>query len=170
MMKYKHGLCYTNLYRRWINMRSRCNNSNSTKYHLYGGKGIKVCAEWENNFLSFYNWSIKNGYKKGLTLDRINGNDNYKPSNCRWVTYKIQSRNTTQNHMLTYNGQTKCIYEWAEYLGISKKMLSERIRRGWSIERALNTPNVKKNGYNFGKYIQKYKRGDIPYGAKKLPN
>ena len=161
-MRYVHGLWKHPLYIHWINMKSRCNDFNDKNY---GGKGIIVCKEWLHDFECFYNWAIKNNYKKGLTLDRINGDDNYKPNNCRWATYKQQARNSTQNHLLTYNGKTKCIVEWAEYLGMSTRMLRERIRRGWSIERALRTSNIKKNGYNFGEYIKKYKRGDIPYGT-----
>ena len=155
--KHMHGLSNNPIYRHWINMKSRCNNPNSSKYHLYGGKGISVCEEWEIDVRIFYNWAIENSYKKGLTLDRIDGNGNYEPSNCRWATYTQQARNSTQNHLLTYKGQTKCIYEWAEYLGISKKMLSERIRRGWSVERALITPNTKT-----------HKRGDISHGITTL--
>lgn len=120
-------------------MKSRCYTPSSTKFYLYGGKGITVCDEWMD-VVNFYNWSIKNGYKKGLSLDRIDGNGNYKPSNCKWSTYTEQARNTTQNNLLTYDGKTMCICAWAEYLNISKKMLSERIRRKWPIEKALTIP------------------------------
>jgi hypothetical protein len=160
LMKYKHGLCYNNIYRRWINMRSRCNNPKSTKFYLYGGKGIKVCDEWQNNFIAFYNWSIENGYNSKLTLDRIDGNKDYSATNCRWATFKEQSRNTTQTHFLAYENNTMCIEDWAIFLDIDSKMLRERIRRGWSIKRALTTPNTKKSGFNFGEYVIAFKRGD----------
>lgn len=139
----KHGLSKHPLYRTWINMRSRCNNPNSTKYEIYGGKGISVCDEWENSIELFYRWAIDNGWRKGLTIDRINSDSDYCPSNCRWVDYKVQANNTTQVHNITYDGKTMGIVAWSEELGISKKMLSERIRRGWSIDRAFTTQNTK---------------------------
>lgn len=140
----KHGLSNHRLYKTWINMRSRCNNPNATKYELYGGKGIKVCEEWENDFISFYNWALNNNYSKNKSIDRIDGNKNYSPDNCRWATDKVQANNTTQVHNITFNGETMGIYAWADKLGISRKMLSERIRRGWTIERAFTEKDNKK--------------------------
>lgn len=155
-----HGLSKHPLYKTWHNMRSRCKNPNASKYKLYGGKGIKVCKEWDENFVSFYNWAINNKWEKGLSIERLDSNKNYEPNNCIWADYKIQNNNTIQNHKLTFNGKTMNINQWAEYLNISKKMLSERIRRGWNIERALTTPNIKENGFNFGEYIRDLKGGD----------
>lgn len=152
--KARHGQAGTKIYKTWGNIKSRCNNPNATKYYIYGGKGIKICEEWIK-FENFYEWSLKNGYKEGLTIDRINGNGNYEPSNCRWVTYKVQSNNTTQNHLLTFNGETLNISQWAEKLKVNSKMLGERIRRGWSVERALTTPkifNVSKDN-NTGRFL-----------------
>ena len=124
-------------------MRSRCKNPKATKYEYYGGKGIKVCKEWDEDFICFYNWSINNGWAKGLSIDRINGNKDYCPDNCRWTTYTMQNNNLSCNHNITYNGKTQSIYAWAKELDISQKMLSERIRRGWDIKRAFTTPNTK---------------------------
>jgi hypothetical protein len=155
----KHGLSKHPLYKTWHNMRSRCNNPNATKYELYGGKGIKVCNEWNSKFVCFYEWSINNGWEKGLTIERLDSNKNYEPNNCIWANYKTQNNNTTQNHSITFDGKTMNLNQWAEYLNISKKMLSERIRRGWTIKRALTTPNIKKDGFNFGKYIRDFKGG-----------
>lgn len=154
MRKIKHGLCKHPIYKTWINMKSRCGNPNASKYNLYGGKGIKVCEEWENNVQAFYDWSMSNGWEIGLTIDRKNGNMDYSPDNCQWVTYRAQNNNTSQNHLIEYNGKCMNIAQWANYLGISYKMLSERIRRGWSTERALTTENVKSNGFNFGEFIK----------------
>lgn len=156
----KHGLSKHPLYKTWHNIRARCKNPNATKYNLYGGKGIKICYEWDNSFKNFYDWSIKNGWEKGLTIERKDNNKNYEPNNCKWANYKEQNNNTSQNHKLTFKGKTMNIVQWAEYLNISQKMLSERIRRGWSIERALTTPNIKKDGFNFGEYIRDFKGGD----------
>ena len=74
-------------------MKTRCYNPNSNRYADYGARGITVCEEWRNDFMSFYNWSMQNGYADNLTIDRINGNKGYEPSNCRWSTYKEQANN-----------------------------------------------------------------------------
>lgn len=88
-----HGQSHTKLYYVWYSMRQRCNNPNTISYPNYGGRGIKVCEEWMNSFEIFYNWAMKAGYKYGLTIDRINNNENYCPQNCHWVTYKEQANN-----------------------------------------------------------------------------
>jgi len=140
----KHGLSggqgnYTRLYRIWLNMRRRCNNRRDQDYPYYGGRGIKVCKEWDN-YAAFHDWAMKNGYADHLTLERINNNGDYCPENCRWATRKEQARNTRQNHFITFNGKTMTIAEWAEYLGVSSTVLRTRLYRGWSIERALTRP------------------------------
>jgi hypothetical protein len=74
-------------------MINRCYNEKNKKYHIYGGRGITVCEEWLNSFEPFYKWAMSHGYKDNLTLDRINGDGNYEPSNCRWATYSEQNKN-----------------------------------------------------------------------------
>lgn len=88
-----HGNKHSRLYRIWCGMKSRCCNPNVPFYKYYGGKGIAVCEEWQNDFQSFFGWSMTNGYSDGLTIDRINGDGDYSPENCRWVTMTVQNRN-----------------------------------------------------------------------------
>jgi len=109
----------------WKNMRSRCGNNKATSYEIYGGRGIRVCEEW-NNFMNFYRWATKNGYGEDLSIDRINVNGNYEPSNCRWATFKEQSRNKRTNRNLFINGKVKCVADWCNELGISREKLIKK--------------------------------------------
>lgn len=90
----KHGEYQSPIYRAYRNMKDRCNNKNNRAYHRYGGRGIQVCAEW-STYEAFASWSKSNGHAVGLTIDRIDNNGDYKPSNCRWVTQKENSQNTS---------------------------------------------------------------------------
>lgn len=139
--KVKHGFRKTRLYREWQSMKGRCAYPSVNGYERYGGRGITVCDEWKNSFESFKNWALSNGYTDELSLDRIDVNGNYCPKNCRWATDIEQRRNTRSNHVVTYHGETHCLAEWAEILGVSKNILYKRIScSGWSIERAFTEP------------------------------
>ena len=130
------------LYSIWVNMRNRCFNSDNKSFIYYGGRGISVCDEW-NEFLNFEKWAIQNGFEENLTLDRIDVNGNYEPENCRWISRKEQMRNTRSNHLLTYNGDTKTMAEWAEITGIPYSTLRQRINKyNYSFEKAF-TKQVK---------------------------
>lgn len=132
-----HGKGNTRLYSIWCGMKSRCANKN-LKY--YGGKGIKVCNQWLNSFETFYDWAIDNGYRENLTIDRIDNNGNYEPSNCRWADNKQQSINRTSNIFYEYKGKRLSIIEWAELYNIPYKLLHQRLRTyKWDIDKALNT-------------------------------
>lgn len=134
----KHGQSYTRLHRIWSGMKGRCRNKNNPEYARYGGRGIIVCDEWENSFESFYKWAMNSGYKETLSIDRIDNNGNYCPENCRWATPKEQANNTRNTKLITHNGETHTVAEWAEIKGIREKTLRERIyKRHWPIEKAL---------------------------------
>lgn len=118
-------------------MKYRCYNKNGKDYKNYGGRGIAVCSDWLDNFMSFYNWSMANGYDNNLTIDRIDNDKGYEPNNCRWVDMKQQSRNTRQNRNITINGETRCLADWCEILGLNYDKIYNRLYKGWSIEKAL---------------------------------
>lgn len=121
-------------YQSWLGMVQRCTNPNSGKWARYGGRGITVCERW----LTFANFLADMGERpNGLFIERKNNDGNYEPGNCRWATRVEQARNTRLNHMLTHNGETLCLAGWAERAGIKQNTLKMRIRRGWSVARAL---------------------------------
>lgn len=143
-MATKHGLCRRNnehpLYNVWEGIIARCENPNSVGYKNYGGRGIKVCKEW-HDAEKFIDWAILNGWQKGLTVNRINNDGNYEPDNCELTTMKVQARNKRSNHLITFNGKTQCLTDWAIELDISCLTLSKRINTmGWPIDRALTEP------------------------------
>ena len=134
---YNHGKSNTRLFGIWTHMKSRCHVPTDDQYHNYGLRGIKVCDEWYKDFMAFYTWSMANGYSDKLSIDRIDNNKGYSPENCRWTTMKVQANNTSRNNRVSYNGQTLTIAEWSEITGIKQNTLTYRLRRGWSVERAL---------------------------------
>lgn len=135
-----HSLSSSRLYKIWANIRSRCSNPNAQSYEVYGGRGIQICDEWKD-FEAFYRWAVAHGYHDDLTIDRIDNDAGYFPDNCRWITQKQQCRNKRNNHLLTFRGETLCISEWADRLGLTPGALLSRIRRGWSVDEALSTPS-----------------------------
>lgn len=136
----KHGLCKHPLYRQWQNLRNRCYNKNIEGYKDYGAKGIKVCEEWRNEFLPFYKWAAELNWRPGLSIDRINSNGNYEPTNCRLATDKQQARNRRTNIIVEYEGEKMCMTELCERLGLNYSAFRTRvIKRGWSLERAIST-------------------------------
>lgn len=143
-----HNKSSSRLYSIWLNMRQRCNNPHLSCYQHYGGRGITVCAEWAD-YVTFKEWALTHGYDDALTLDRINVDGNYSPSNCRWITQREQCRNKRDNHLLTFHGQTKTLVEWSEETGIPYHTLKGRINRyHFSVEDALTLPVKLGNNQN----------------------
>lgn len=141
------------LYHVWAGIKDRCNNPNNAKYQDYGGRGIKVYPEWNgsHDYINFKNWALNNGYRNGLSIDRIDVNGNYEPNNCRWTTQKVQTRNMRNNINITYKGETHVLQDWAEILNINPNTLYSRIIiLKWSIEDAFENHDTNNymNGLN----------------------
>ncbi len=134
---FKHGKRHTRLYNIFSKMKTRCYKTYDTHYKDYGGRGIKICDEWLNDFMSFYNWAYENGYNDTLTIDRIDNNKGYSPDNCRWVDMKTQNNNTRNNAYYTYNGKTRTLKQWAEEYNLNYAKMKNRRRLGWNIENIL---------------------------------
>lgn len=136
----------------WKHMRERCDWEGHKSYVDYGGRGIRVCDEWEESFQAFAEWAYANGYDDDApymvcTIDRIDNNGDYEPSNCRWITMKEQCNNRRTNKLITFNGITKTLSAWANETRIPSDTIARRLKMGWSAEKALNTP-VKKQKNN----------------------
>lgn len=130
-----HGLSKTRIHRIWCAMKTRCYNPNSPAFVSYGAKGITVCRRWKTSFQHFLA-DMGQPPTDSHTLDRVDNTKGYTPKNCRWATYKEQSVNSRTPVMITFDGKTRCIADWARSLGISNSTLHERLRK-WPIERAL---------------------------------
>lgn len=121
------------------NMIARCHCPTNKSYPRYGGRGIMVCDRWRNSFDDFLA-DIGPRPSAQHSIDRIDGTKGYEPSNCRWATYTEQARNTRRNHLVTMNGETRCIAEWVELLGVPERRVRTRLQRGWDPTEALTTP------------------------------
>ncbi len=137
-----HGETQTRLYKTWAGIKRRTTYRKGDGWRKYGAKGIRMCQEWLDSYESFRDWALANGYKDGLTIDRIRNGDGYHPDNCRWATAKEQARNKTNNRMITAFGETKCLAEWAEDSRCKVKVprIHKRLGCGWSPEEAISTP------------------------------
>lgn len=137
------------LYGVFRQMQSRCYDSSSQYYKNYGGRGIRVCNEWlgDNGLDNFREWAINNGYRKGLTIDRIDNDRDYSPNNCRWVDMKTQSNNKRNNVCFEMNGTTKTLTQWCEEYNVPFARTEARLMKmGWSLEEALTIPKYGKRG------------------------
>lgn len=130
----KHNGKGTRIYAIWAGIKSRCLNDNDTAYHHYGGRGITICDEWKNDFMAFRKWALENGYTDDLSIDRIDVNGDYEPSNCRWADGFTQANNMTRNVNITYKGETHTATEWSRITGIPYKTILYRYRKGKILE------------------------------------
>lgn len=126
-------------------MIQRCENKRRKAYKDYGGRGIKVCSEWRNDFASFCEWSVANGYADNLSIDRIDGNGDYSPQNCRWATSLQQNNNRKDNRTIRFNGETHTVSEWSRIVNIGKETIKYRLNSGWPINEVLGAPHQKKS-------------------------
>ena len=125
-----HGMTNTRLYTIWESMRARCNNPNNQRYNRYGGRGIKICKEWET-FEGFRDWALASLYQDGLSIERIDFNGDYEPKNCKWIPKNEQAKNTSANRRVTINGQTRNLSDWARLSGIELHTIRHRIEKGY---------------------------------------
>lgn len=132
-----HGMSGTSIYKRWGEIRQRCLNINSKAYIHYGGRGIKVCNEW-NNFETFYA-DMGDPPTPEHSIDRIDNDGDYSPDNCRWATNAEQNRNQSTTRLISFRGKTLCLSEWARIVGVARSTLRDRLKN-WSLKQALTTP------------------------------
>ena len=145
-MNTRHGLSKDPLHYVWWSIIERTENPNNPSYINYGGRGIAICKDWRDQFESFYYWCMKNGYKRGLEIDRIDNCKGYGPSNCRFVTREVNQQNKRNNHLLTAFGETKCASEWSkdERCMVNDKTMRRRSRvLRWTDEDCITKKNMK---------------------------
>lgn len=141
-----HGRRKSGAYSSWSAMKQRCTNPNNQNYADYGGRGIKVCERWLNNFENFL--EDMGERPKGHSIERVDNDGDYEPGNCRWASQRQQVNNTRQNRYLKFNGRSQTISQWARETGIERRTILRRLKLGWSIERALTEkPVVGKNQF-----------------------
>lgn len=126
---HKHKMSGTRIYNIWVGIKDRCYNPHNARYHRYGGRGIAVCEEWLHDFSAFYSWALENGYKENLTIDRIDNNGNYCPTNCRWANVKEQCNNRSTNVKITIGNSTRTLTEWCEIFDLDVKSVLAKYHR-----------------------------------------
>lgn len=134
---FKHGGKGSRLFGIWGGMKQRCSNPRRERWAKYGGRGIKVCVQWEKSFESFRDWAMANGYADSKTIDRRDNDADYCPDNCRWVDGVDQARNKSTSRKITFDGQTLTVIEWAKRTGINYSTLQWRYSKGLSVEQML---------------------------------
>lgn len=138
-----HGMKNHRLYKKWKGIRRRCNNVNSTDYHNYGGRGIKMCERWED--FKMFVADMDGSFQPGLELDRANNDSGYSPENCRWVTRRVNVRNRRLTVKVIYKEMSVPLAELCDRFNTSYNAVSHRLRSGWDIEKALSEPVAARN-------------------------
>lgn len=139
-LKNKHGLSKkSKLYGVWVMMKQRCYNTNNKDYYAYGARGVQVCNQWKENYNEFHNWSYDNGYKEGLSLDRIDVNGNYEPNNCRWATIEEQANNKRNTIYVDINDKFYTLSDLSAIYNIKRETLEMRYIRGDRGERLIRS-------------------------------
>lgn len=172
--RYKHGDSETRFYNIWTALRNRCNNPNKERYKSWGGKGVKVCGEW-NEYQNFKDdmfesyQSHKEIYgESNTTIDRQDNDGDYSPENCRWTTRRKQTLNKSNNHNITYKGETKTLSEWSDDLGINFHTLSNRLNSyGFSVEEAFENPYHKRRPQKRNSVFTEEHRRNISIAMRK---
>jgi hypothetical protein len=139
----KHGMSNTKIYGVWSGIIYRCENKNCHDYKWYGARGIRMCNEWRNDFIIFYAWALHNGYKEGLTIDRINGDLGYCPDNCRWIPQSEQHETQKKKHneiFVTYENTVYTLADYCRQYGFKRDTILKRLKRGLLFEEAINIP------------------------------
>lgn len=125
------------LYGIWKGIKVRTYNTHHKDYKYCGAKGVTICDEWDKSYEAFKEWALNNGYRDDLTIDRIDNSGNYCPENCRWADLYTQANNKSNNHLITYNGKTQNMTQWAREIGVRRELIKDRLKSGWSVEDAL---------------------------------
>jgi len=136
-----HGMSKNRLYHVHAQMIKRCTKPDHKDFSQWGGRGISVCAEWFD-LKSFWEWACQSGYKDGLTIERIDNNGNYEPSNCTWIPNCQQGKNTRKNYFITYQGKTQDLTDWAKETGIKYTTIVGRKNLGWTPEQIFSVPAI----------------------------
>lgn len=141
---FKHGDAQSVLNNKWFRMKRRCLNPKDKRYAAYGGRGITICEEWMD-YVNFQQWAKDSGYEDGLSIERINNDGNYEPSNCRWIPMIEQSKNTRKSHKVTFKGRTQILADWAREIGIGQSTLQIRLKT-MSAKEAFTKPLAPEKG------------------------
>lgn len=154
-----HGKSDTQLYWIWTSMKQRCTNPKNKRYSRYGARGINVCEAWADNFQSFYNWSMSNGYKIGLSIDRIDNEKGYSPDNCKWVPMTDQAKRTNRIIYFTFNGVEKLLGEWCRETGFDLHCIEQRYRNMKKRGEEIKFENLFYKGNRTFKKVLQYTTG-----------
>lgn len=133
----KYGFSHTRIDNIYRTMIDRCSNPNNNRFYTYGAKGITVCDEWKEDKTKFFEWAFANGYNERLTIDRIDNQKGYSPSNCRWVDYTTQANNKTTNRIIEIDDERHTMAEWARISGTASPRISYRLKKGWNAKEAV---------------------------------